>query len=268
MSSWWKSPRVRAVRHRISDQQVLLFPVLGALVRFWCWMIQRTVDYERRGPLFEFIQQKRPCIITLWHQDVFPLMFELFRYTPSYPAMFMVSPGRIGSVGAYLLNIWGIRSVAGSRGSTARETVEVLSREAKAAGVAVFLMADGSRGPARTARWGAIHLAKNTGFPLIAARAWSDRLVTLERTWMKLALPRPWGRAVVLSASPMLVPQTEDRDILNAYRDELERRLNQLADAATAYFALGLESPAPSAIAEGQLPCDSGRRDIDSLPEP
>jgi len=163
-------------------------------------------------------------------------MFDLFRYTPSYRSLFMVSPGRMGTIGTYFLNIWGIGCVAGSRAAKGREAVARLSRMAAETGSAVFVMADGARGPARVARWGAVHLARNTGMPIIAARSWGDNLVILKRTWMQLALPKPWGKAVVMSAEPIFVPASADKAHLEACRRELETRLTALADSASAYF--------------------------------
>jgi lysophospholipid acyltransferase (LPLAT)-like uncharacterized protein len=101
-------------------------------------------------------------------------------------------------------------------------------------------MADGSRGPPRRARWGAIYLARDTGLPIIAARAWGDNLVILERTWMRLALPKPWGRAVVLSAEPLVVPgDAGEGEALDRYRLELEGRLQTVVARAEAWLAEG-----------------------------
>lgn len=235
---WWKSPRVRRLRHRLSDQQWLLFPLLGGIVRVWAWLMHRYVVYERQGPLFDFIRENRPCIVALWHQDVFPLMFELFRYTSTYPSYFMVSHGRVGNIGTYFLNLWDVECVAGSGSRRGVEAVRELTRRVQAEPRSVLLMADASRGPARQARWGAIYLARDTGLPIVAARAWGDNLVILKRTWMRLALPKPWGRSVVLSAEPLGVPpDTEEGEALDVYRLELERRLEDLVARADGWFA-------------------------------
>jgi lysophospholipid acyltransferase (LPLAT)-like uncharacterized protein len=106
-------------------------------------------------------------------------------------------------------------------------------------------MADGSRGPPRRARWGAVYLARDTGLPIVPARAWGDNLVILERTWMRLALPKPWGRAVVMSGEPLRVPaDAKEEAELDAYRLELEQRLETLVARTDAWLAqLGRGSP-------------------------
>jgi hypothetical protein len=98
-------------------------------------------------------------------------------------------------------------------------------------------MADGASGPPRQPRWGAVHLARDTGLPIVPARGWTDHLVTLRRTWMRLVLPWPWGRGVVLSGEPLRVPPDADKRALEAARAELERRLNVLAEESERYFA-------------------------------
>lgn len=200
------------------------------------------VPYDEHGPLFDYIRRRDPCIVALWHQDVFPLMFDLFRYTRDYPALFMVSPNRVGQMGTYLLGLFGIDCVAGSKRGRARDAIAELASRARTERRAIFVMADGSRGPARVARWGAVRLSQQTGLPIIAARGWSNRLLTLRGTWMRLVLPKPWGHAVVLSADPLSVTADGDsEEALASARSELERRLNELVEKSDRYFAAQVE---------------------------
>lgn len=232
-----KSRRIRSIRRKISDLQILFFPFLGMIIRIWVFLVRLGVTYERRGPLYGFIRQGRPCIIALWHQSVFPLMFELFHYTPVYPTLFMVSKGRIGTIGTYFLNIFGIECVSTAVGK--KDAVYELAKRANETGKSVLLMADGSKGPPREAKWGAIYLARETGLPLIAVHAWGNNLIVLKRTWMKLALPKPWGHSSVLSAEPLYVPKTAGKDSLESHRKELEGRLNKVAKALEDHFSYG-----------------------------
>jgi lysophospholipid acyltransferase (LPLAT)-like uncharacterized protein len=176
----------------------------------------------------------------------------------------MVSHGRIGTLGTYLLNLWDIECVAGSGPRRGIDAVQELTRKVQEQHRSVLLMADGSRGPPHRARWGAIHLARDTGLPILAARAWGDNLVILERTWMRLVLPRPWGRAVVLSADPLLVPaDARDRGALDRHRLELEARLASLVAHADAWLAEGGREGCPAltqtAVPDGPRPATTDR---------
>jgi hypothetical protein len=232
---WWKSERARRARLRAAE--LLLFPLLGALARLWFRALHAHTTWERRGPLFGFLERGEPCIVALWHQDVFPLMFELFRWKPARPTLFLVHHGFGGRLGTYLLGLWGIECVAGSGATRGIPAVEELGRRVRERPQSVFLMADGASGPPRQARWGAVHLARDTGLPIVPARGWTDHLVTLRRTWMRLVLPWPWGRGVVLSGEPLRVPPDADKRALETARAELERRLNVLAEESERYFA-------------------------------
>ncbi len=228
---------------------MILYPVVGAFCRSWVWAIQRGVRHEHRGPLFDFARGRRACIVVFWHQDVFPLFFDIIRILPEWRPLFMVSPGRTGSLGLYLLKMFGIECVTGSSGSKGWAAIEELTHRAKAEGRPIFLTADGSRGPTQVARWGALNIARGSGLPIIPARGWTSHFLTLHRTWMKLALPLPWGRGVVLSGEPITVPgsapgntegnETEENDIveiLEPYRQQLQASLDALVDGANRFF--------------------------------
>lgn len=228
---------------------MILYPVVGALCRLWVWAIQRGVRYEHRGPLFDFARERRACIVVFWHQDVFSLFFELIRILPEWHPLFMVSPGRTGSLGVYLLDMFGIECVTGSSGSKGWAAVDELARRAKDEGRPIFLTADGSRGPTQVARWGSLNIARDSGLPIIPARGWASHFLTLHRTWMKLAVPMPWGRGVILSGEPIAVPGPEPGDagrndteknditeILEPYRQQLQASLDSLVDEADRFF--------------------------------
>jgi len=236
---------VRRVRRAIG--RGVLFPLAGWLARAWFRALHRWTRSERHGPLAGWLAQGRPCIVALWHQDVFPLMFDLFRDTPGRRCLFLVSGGFAGELGSHLLGLWGIECVPVSGAGGGPAAVDELARRLRERPGTAFLMADGSRGPAREARWGAVHLARQTGLPLVAARAWGDNLVVLGRTWMRLVLPKPWGRMVVVSSEPLAVSPDADRPALEAARAALQQRLDAAVEEAEARLAAPGQDAHPAA---------------------
>lgn len=234
-----KEPFLRVVGHRLSDLQVLYYPIARVVARLWCFGMHHLVRSERHGPLFEYIKREQPCIIVYWHQDSMPLLFELIRYTRGYPCSAMLSRGRIGDFSANLLAPWHFRFARGSNSGGGRQAVKQLTRDACEDGRALFCTADGSHGPARHVQSGAVHLARDTGLPIILARAWGSNLTVFEKTWMKLGFPWPWGRAVFLSEGPIRVPANAADEQLQAIRQDIETRLNRMADDSVAWVERG-----------------------------
>lgn len=235
----------RRLRGSFSNLQRLLYPVAGWIILSWVWTINRLVPVDRRGPAFDFVRDGRPFIFTFWHEDCFPLMFDMSRSFRQNPPVFMVSLGRTGSIGAYLLTLFNVESVAGSGAKKGIRAVKQLAKRGRRRGETIYILADGSRGPNKEARWGAVHLARDSGLPIIAGRAWGTSMICLWWTWMKLVLPLPWGRQVVLTSEPLYVPPEADKEELQRCREELQRRLDDLCEASVDYFRKGQEAADP-----------------------
>lgn len=229
----------RHLRRRLSNLSTLLYPVVGWIILAWVWTVNRCAKIDRRGAAFEMIRDGKPYIFTFWHEDCLPLMFEMSRGLRKSPHMFMVSPGRTGALGSYLLTLFNTQSIAGSGSNKGVHAVRRLTRRFHREPASIYILADGSRGPNHEMRWGALYLARDTGLPIIAGRAWSNSLIRLAWTWMGLALPLPWGRTVVLTSEPLYIPEDADREQLEAHRAELQRRLDVLTQASLDYFEKG-----------------------------
>ena len=241
---WWKSPSVREARHKISNLQVLIYPVLKLIGFVWTWSVKKFVKVDRRGPLYDYLREGRPFIWTNWHEDAFLTVLEATHFTGNHPTICMGSPGRIGRSVGSLLTHYGLEMVHGSNSLGGIEAINQISEQVNRTGSSVLLSADGSRGPTRVAAWGATYLAKNTGLPIIVGRGWAEHLIILEKTWMNLALPLPWGRAVYLTSEPMFLSKEATKEELRAFRARLEEVLNEHADASVAYFEHGPEAAA------------------------
>jgi len=235
---------MRNVRKRVSSIQILLYPPLAGFMYSWTWLLQRFLKYDRRGPMFDYIREGKPFIFALWHEDTLPTAMEYVRYSKQFPTIAMVSPGKFGVILTFLLGHYRIPVVQGSNSLRGVEAVREITDRVNRGDLSVLIMADGSRGPSRKAQWGAVHLAKHTGIPIIACRGWTQHQIILEKTWMKVALPLPWGRGVFLSSDPLFVPSKATKAELTEYRAKLEEMMNEQADASVAYFEEGPEAVA------------------------
>jgi hypothetical protein len=163
-------------------------------------------------------------IYAFWHQR------QLF-FTWSHRdvnAAVLVSRSNDGELIAKAMELSNIGAVRGSssRGGAvaAREMVEILR-----AGRDVGITPDGPRGPAREVKEGAVRVAQLSGMPIVPiANALSNKL-EIAKSWDRLQVPLPFGRAVVIYGEPVRVAEGDD---LAAKAAELKAAMDALTAEA------------------------------------
>lgn len=95
---------------------------------------------------------------------------------------------------------------------------------------------DGPKGPRRRVHQGMVYLASRTGLPIVGAgMAFQDPLRT--RSWDRFAVPLPFRAAACVVPEPIRVPPDADRETIEAYRQEVERRMQAATLEAEAWVA-------------------------------
>ncbi len=170
--------------------------------------------FRRMGP--------GPRLFALWHGDFFPILY----YCRNSGACVIVSRSPDGELLARILTRFGYRTVRGSsaRGAT-RAMVDLTRVVSKGHDAAVAI--DGPRGPRLEAKAGLLLLAKRTGCPIVplgAAMAGYKEF----RSWDRFRFPYPFSRAVLVGASPILVPHDATPKVLEAKRLELQQVMHAI----------------------------------------
>ena len=180
-----------------------------------------------------------PAVFACWHQDFVMTVGYLSRWNVRRRTLVLASASRDGGLAAASAEALGYRkAVRGSSATGGAAALLGLSRLARGDRAAsVVVVADGPRPPARDLKPGAIHLARDTGYPLWLVRTSWFPEPALEQTWARFHLPKPWARGVVLADGPIAVSPGLDREGLEATRVAVERRLNDLASRADALAA-------------------------------
>ncbi len=155
-----------------------------------------------------------PMIVAFWHERL-PLMSKLWvmaRAMPDYAsrsqaAHVLVSQHRDGQFIGAIIRWFGLDVVLGStsRGgaSALRSLKEMLVR-----GDFVAITPDGPRGPPRQAAPGVAQLAALSGALVLPCAAQTTRHRRL-RTWDRMVLPLPFGRAVIV-CGPLIPVSRQD----------------------------------------------------------
>ncbi len=191
-------------------------------------------DHDPR--LLALLRTRQPVILAAWHQDFIHTLGYLSAWNSRRKTYVLASASRDGGLATTAALAMGYQRPI--RGSTSRgglrallAMTKLLRKEAHAS---MAIVCDGPRPPARELKVGIVHLARATGRPIWLVRTAFSKRVILERSWAQFHLPLPFCRAVCRSAGPFYVAPDADRDEVERIRQELEARLNALADEAEA----------------------------------
>ena len=94
-------------------------------------------------------------------------------------------------------------------------------------GCSVALGIDGSKGPRRKAKPGAVSLAKHSGCSIVPCYGFSDRSWRFN-TWDRFVLPKPWARMTLVYGDPIPVPEDVSGDNFVEIQSKIGRSIDTL----------------------------------------
>ncbi|HEX3133136.1 MAG TPA: DUF374 domain-containing protein, partial [Planctomycetota bacterium] len=185
-----------------------------ALVRNVVNGLSRTLHVHRFG--IDHVRQAilqsptRTVVFCHWHQS----LLSLATAHRDVKAAALASRSKDGEIISRYLEAIGIRPVRGSssRGAVAGalELMRVLHE-----GYHIILIVDGSRGPFKQVKDGAMEIARRHGVPLIPAAIRASREFCFKRSWDQFRVPVPGSHLAVHYGAPMWFRGTSsepDRD--------------------------------------------------------
>lgn len=207
--------------------------LMGTLIRPYRTLMYGGFLYEHDAKLVALLRSDEPVIFACWHQDFVHTLGYLSRFNVRRPTHVLASASRDGGLATAAALGAGFRGAV--RGSSARggaAALRGLHRLAAERRTSFAVVCDGPRPPARVLKPGVLHLARATGLPVWLVRTSYTPATVLTKSWARFVQPKPWARAVCLADGPILVPADLERRGLMALRQDVEGRLNALADRA------------------------------------
>lgn len=223
---------------RLSFAQRLAIAFLPPLAAFLLSILHRTLRYEvlvESGA--EPAKPPGNQVWCFWHRCLIPC--ACYFHGTFAPAV-LISRSFDGELIARTIEWMGFPTV---RGSSSRYGASGLLALAKAArgGLGAAFTADGPRGPLYRVKPGAVKLAQLTGyaigtFYLLPEKAW------LLRSWDRFIIPKPFSRVAVSWGRQINVPASDDPEVLEAKRLEVESTLNRIRMNAERHFGWSADS--------------------------
>lgn len=197
--------------------------LVWGLVALWFSTLRLKV---RGGAAFTAYAEKDTGIAAFWHYS-FPY---LFWYLRKYPAVIMVSSSSDGEYIARLAEQTGHVAVRGSSNRGGVKALLTMIRTMNTHKLNAAIVADGSQGPARKVQAGCILAASKSGKPIFPM-AWACTRFIRFNSWDQTLLPLPFSTLLLRHGEPLAVPPSLNGEQVEAYRQELEYRLNRIYEA-------------------------------------
>ncbi|MBI5117257.1 DUF374 domain-containing protein [Candidatus Poribacteria bacterium] len=204
------------------------------LYNSYMWVVYHTSrkTYIDIPKLWEMTARGENALGAVWHQDGFISPF----CHRGHDILTMVSFSSLGDVLTEIFRKCHFIPVRGGSARGGKEALaEIINYIRTHRGVLCGIAVDGSRGPARKARFGLLLIAQETGCPIYPMRAWA-RWKLFAPTWDKTLIPLPFNHLLFVLGPPLHVPSDADRTTLESFRSELEKRLNDLVDRSERFF--------------------------------
>lgn len=174
-----------------------------------------------------YVQGMENAIFAFWHGR----MMVLPAFCPPGRKMrVLISRHRDGILISRVISHFGQATVSGSSSKGGAAAAKEI-RRALETGDNIGITPDGPRGPAQTAAFGAVTLARLTGKPVLPVAFASSRTVRL-KSWDRFVLALPFGRIVLCVGAPIAMPDTASGEREELLRRQLEHAMNRLVEKA------------------------------------
>lgn len=220
--TWWRLALYR-----------LAAPIALGIIYGWWWIIPRG-RVLGRARLEAALAQHKSVIPVFWHgQQLLPFR-ELVWYPPRGLRLGQLSsPSVDAELPVMLARSAGITVIRGSSTRTGAQALRALYKAVVRDDVSPVIVPDGSHGPRRVFKPGAIFLSQLSGRPIVPM-AYAARRAWLFPTWDRFTLPWPGTRVVLIIGEPRIVPKGLDKLELERCRQEMGAELDRLYEQARA----------------------------------
>src|ERR1700722_9859489 len=222
---------------KFSFSQRLTLAVVPRLVAVLLRLLHRTLRYE---VVVEPGAQEPTApggqVWCFWHRCLIPCAcyFQAAIQPEGVHPTVLISRSFDGELIARTVERLGFFTARGSSTRFGGSALFALAKALERGNPAVFT-ADGPTGPLYKAKPGVVKLAQFTGYAIGILYAHPQKAWIL-RSWDRFMIPKPFSRVAISCGRNVEVPQTEDPEVLEATRLEVEAALERVRLTAEQHF--------------------------------
>ena len=203
-------------------------PIIVTILKLaWSTFRFRLQEDEK---ITEIAERGEPVVLVFWHEGILTVGWYVAKLLKRGVRMtILISPSADGELGTMILASFGSRAVRGSARRSGAAALRGLNRAIVEDRQSPAIAVDGSKGPRRFCKPGAIMVARIAGVPIVpvgfaATRAWRAP------SWDRHLVPYPGSKVAITVGEPFVVEKKIDADTLEERRHELEERLNRFME--------------------------------------
>ncbi len=184
----------------------------------------------RGGEQFEELKRSgKNYVVAFWHGAMLVGWF-IHRPQKSGTVSALVSQSNDGEFLSTILERWNYSMIRGSSHIGGKEAMQLMVDEVTK-GRSLAITPDGPRGPRHEMKMGAVRVAQKCGVPLVLAGIAVKKKRHL-RSWDKFIVPMLFSPVAVCYGDPVTVQKELDGESLDAFKLEMQARMNALTKDA------------------------------------
>ncbi len=216
--------------------QRALIPIIGWIVWAVIRLLGPTIRFEVVGGQKagrDYRPDLPPSIFAFWHRCIIAAVW----YFRNRNGVLMNTTNFDGQWTRRVIERLGYGTAQGSSTRGGLRGLAVMAKRLEEGFDSGFTI-DGPRGPRYVAKPGPVMLARRSGRPIVLFHIGLERAWTLKKSWDLMQIPKPFTRAMVVFAPPIVVPKDTDHEELEKKHQEMQKTLERLRDVAESWFSL------------------------------
>lgn len=187
------------------------------------------ITFKNKEVIDKLENENQKFVLAFWHGSML-LPWYLQRYK-NFAGL--TSKSKDGDLLARVLNLWSYNVVRGSSTEGGEVALGILLDYAKN-GCSISITPDGSLGPYRKMKAGAVVVAKKSGLPLVLVSVGFKSKRNL-KSWDKFTVPKLFTKAKVIYSAPIRIDKDLSYNETSKMIDKCEIIFNQIQNEAESF---------------------------------